>query len=139
MEIQFALDEQQIKDCFEVMVHLRPQYSQSAFVEQVQKQMQQGYQLAFVRHNNRVVAVSGFVIGEKLAWGKHVYIDDLVTDPQARSCGAGKALLDWIVEYGRGQQCQELHLDSGVQRFLAHKFYLREGMKIASHHFSRSL
>jgi len=32
----------------------------------------------------------------------------------------------------------QLHLDSGVQRYMAHKFYLREGFIIASHHFSIS-
>lgn len=35
-------------------------------------------------------------------------------------------------QHGEGY---ELHLDSGVQRYGAHRFYLRHGMDITSHHF----
>ncbi|WP_416308013.1 GNAT family N-acetyltransferase [Neptunicella sp. SCSIO 80796] len=139
MEICLAASRQQIQDCFAVMQHLRPQFEVDQFVEQVSQQMQQGYHLAFVSLNNQVVGAAGFVIGTKLAWGKHLYVDDLVTDPQVRSSGVGKALLDWLADFAMQHGCQQLHLDSGVQRFAAHKFYLREGMSIASHHFSKPL
>jgi len=33
----------------------------------------------------------------------------------------------------------QLHLDSGVQRFSAHRFYLSKRMEISSHHFSLKL
>jgi hypothetical protein len=32
-----------------------------------------------------------------------------------------------------------LHLDSGVRRFDAHRFYLNKRMNISSHHFSMVL
>jgi hypothetical protein len=38
--------------------------------------------------------------------------------------------------YALEQGCRQLELDSGVQRFGAHRFYLREGFDISSHHFS---
>ncbi|WP_448213937.1 GNAT family N-acetyltransferase [Colwellia sp. MEBiC06753] len=76
------------------------------------------------------------MIGEKLAWGKHIYIDDLVTNQQYRSTGVGTLLIDWLKQYAKAQGCQQLHLDSGEQRFAAHRFYLRHGFNIASHHFS---
>lgn len=139
MEINLAVSQQHIHDCFPVMQHLRPHFEMGTFTQQVNQQMQQGYQLVFASLNNQVVGVAGFVIGTKLAWGKHLYVDDLVIDPQVRSSGVGKALLDWMTDYALTQGCEQLHLDSGVQRFAAHKFYLREGMNIASHHFSKSL
>jgi GNAT superfamily N-acetyltransferase len=66
-------------------------------------------------------------------------VDDLVTDEQQRSQGDGKVMIDWLVEYARKNQCTELHLDSGVQRHEAHRFYLRERMDITCYHFRRSL
>ncbi|MGX1791676.1 hypothetical protein ACWIDW_01820 [Microbacterium sp. NPDC055312] len=36
-------------------------------------------------------------------------------------------------------RCRQLDLDSGVQRFDAHRFYLRERMNIDAHHFSQYL
>ena len=39
-------------------------------------------------------------------------------------------LVDWLVEYARAEGCDELHLNSRVQRFDAHRFYLNKRMSI---------
>ena len=67
------------------------------------------------------------------------FIDDLVTNADTRSKGHGRALLDWIGDYGRTRGCTSLHLDSGVQRHAAHRFYLRERMDIVFFHFRKML
>jgi hypothetical protein len=48
-------------------------------------------------------------------------------------------LFDWLVGEARAAGCQSLELDSGVQRFDAHRFYLRNRMAISSHHFRLAL
>ena len=55
------------------------------------------------------------------------------------SKGHGKALIDWLRDLARERGCTHLHLDSGTQRHRAHRFYLRQGMDIASFHFSEKL
>ena len=45
-------------------------------------------------------------------------------------------MMDWLKGHAREHGCGQIHLDSGIQRFPAHRFYLREGFNIASHHFS---
>ena len=40
------------------------------------------------------------------------------------------APMNWLVEYARGEGCDQFHLDSGVQRFAAHRFYLNRRMAI---------
>ena len=89
--------------------------------------------------DGRVLAVAGFRVAENLAWGRHLYVDDLVTAAAARSTGCGQELFDWLVRYAVEAGCGQLHLDSGVQRFDAHRFYLRNRMSITSHHFARTL
>lgn len=64
-----------------------------------------------------------------------LYVDDLVTDDTVRSKGYGKAMLDWLLSQARSEHCDTLELDSGVQRFDAHRFYLVHRMAIVSHHF----
>ena len=66
-------------------------------------------------------------------------MDDLVTDAADRSKGYGDAMLDWLTDYAKMQTCEYLNLDSGVQRFGAHRFYLRKRMDIVCHHFSLKL
>ncbi|MBU2898133.1 GNAT family N-acetyltransferase [Vibrio hepatarius] len=120
----------------EVLLQLRNNYNLDTLSAQVQKQQQNGFQVAYVKLRDEVIAVAGFCIGEKLAWGKYMYIDDLITNSAYRSRGAGKILLDWLKEHARENGCVQLHLDSGVQRYPAHRFYLCNGFNIASHHFS---
>jgi GNAT superfamily N-acetyltransferase len=69
-----------------------------------------------------VHTVAGYRVGENLAWGKFLYIDDLVTDDSERSRGCGRALLAWLREEAQRQGCAQLHLDSGKQRLDAHRF-----------------
>lgn len=137
-EILLAVSDDELAACFTVMVQLRPHISANEFVARIKEQMQHGFQLACMTET-KVVAVAGFRIGLNLAWGRHMYVDDLVTDEQARSHGYGKQLLDWLINYANAHACQQLHLDSGVQRFAAHKFYLNNNMFISSHHFTLDL
>lgn len=120
----------------EVLLQLRPQYDLQSLKNQIKKQQKSGYQIAYVKQGEEVICVAGFVMGEKLAWGKHIYIDDLVTSETHRSTGAGTALINWFKQFAKENGCHQLHLDSGITRFPAHRFYLRERFNIASHHFS---
>jgi GNAT superfamily N-acetyltransferase len=139
MLIQLAESDTQIERCFSVMTQLRPHLSQADFVDRVQQQRQTGYQLVFLEMENQVVAVAGFRISNNLAWGKFLYVDDLIVDKNKRSHGYGKQLFQWLVKYAQDRHCKQLHLDSGVQRFAAHKFYLQQNMNISSHHFSLTI
>ena len=130
-----ALTDAEIAACHPVMVQLRPHIPAEGFVEHIRRQMGGGYELAFVEHDGVAVAVAGFRELENLAWGRFVYVDDLVTDGRHRSAGYGSMLLEWLLGVARSRDCDALHLDSGVQRFDAHRFYLAHRMRISSHHF----
>ena len=135
MEILLARDDQEIQECYPVMAELRPHVSADDFLPRVRRQVQTaGYKLAYVR-DDEVKAVAGFRISECLAWGKFMYVDDLVSKSDDRSKGYGGALVDWLIEYARSQDCDQFHLDSGVQRFNAHRFYLMKRLLIEAHHF----
>ena len=120
----------------EVLAELRTHLSVAELLTRIHAQREHGYQIALALGDGEPLGAAGFVIGLKLAWGRHLYVDDLVTREQARSTGIGARLLDWLRVYALEQGCEQLHLDSGVQRFAAHRFYLRHGFQIASHHFS---
>ena len=135
LNISLAETELQIRSCWPVMAQLRGQLDEADFVRAVERQRAEGYRLAFIAEQGIVRSVAGFRIGHNLAWGRFLYIDDLVTDESARSTGLGGELFDWCVEFARREGCNQLHLDSGVQRFDAHRFYLQKRMRISSHHF----
>lgn len=136
MEVKIANTDEDLERVCPVLLQLRPQYeNNAALIAQIKSQQAEGYHVAYVEADGSVLCVAGFVICQKLAWQKHIYVDDLVTNEAHRSTGAGKCMIDWLKEHALQNGCKQLHLDSGVQRFAAHKFYLREGFSINSHHF----
>ena len=139
MRIALAVEDEEIRGCYAVMSELRPHVAAEDFLPRVRRQMEgAGYKLAYLSDGG-VRAVAGFRVSECLAWGKFVYVDDLVSKDGERSKGYGGRLFDWLVEYARGEGCDQFHLDSGVHRFGAHRFYLNRRMFIEAHHFSLKL
>ncbi|HET9856643.1 MAG TPA: GNAT family N-acetyltransferase [Chthoniobacterales bacterium] len=134
--IAIANTPEEIRRCHLVMRELRPLFREpKQFVERVLLQRKEGYQLAFLESEGEVCAVAGYRFLESLFSGKFLYVDDLVTRESDRSCGFGGQLLDWLVEQAREHGCENLELDSGVQRFDAHRFYFSKRMSISSYHF----
>ncbi len=139
MKIDLAESDAAIMACYPVMRELRERLDEKSFLARVRSQARSGYRLACLTDEGRVRAVAGFRLSENLAWGLHLYVDDLVTDPSLRSRGYGASLLGWLAEFARAEGCGELHLDSGTHRTDAHRFYRREGLEASSLHFRRVL
>lgn len=122
---------------FRVMKQLRTHLDEAQFLDQVKRQQaSQAYNIAAAHDSSGTVrCVAGYRFSETLAWGKFLYVDDLVTDQEARCSQFGKQMMEWLLEEARVNSCRQLHLDSGVQRHGAHRFYLRERMDITCFHF----
>jgi GNAT superfamily N-acetyltransferase len=134
--VEHADTDEAILACYDVMAELRPHVAREDFLATVRAMQADGLRLACIRAGGRVVAVAGYRISTNLFCGRHLYVDDLVTVEDERSKGHGKALLGWLREQAVTNDCDVFHLDSGVQRKRAHAFYQREGMELASYHFS---
>jgi GNAT superfamily N-acetyltransferase len=138
--IELARTDQAIARCYPLMRELRTHLTTTKeFVERVRKQAAEGYLLTYLEMNNQVRAVAGYRYMNNLFSGRLLYVDDLVTLERDRSHGFGGLLFDWLVAQAREQNCDTFELDSGVQRFAAHRFYLRKRMDIESHHFRLKL
>ncbi len=120
----------------DVMRQLRTAIAPEAYLPTIRRMQAEGYRLAALRDEAGLVrAVAGFRCFEMLYVGRLMYVDDLSTDASSRSRGHGRALLEWLKGEARAQGCAQLHLDSGVQREQAHRFYFREGMAVNCFHF----
>jgi GNAT superfamily N-acetyltransferase len=135
-----AVTDEEIIQTRDVMLQLRPAVPVDAYLPSVRRMMaSDGYRLAAVVEQGVVQAVAGYRFMEMLYCGKILYVDDLNTDPECRSKGYGKLLLDWLKKEAKSNGCRELHLDSGVQREQTHRFYFRERLTINCYHFRVSL
>jgi GNAT superfamily N-acetyltransferase len=135
MTIALAQTDDEIARCFFVMSQLRPSLLETDFLARIRRMQQEGFYLAFLDDAGAVRAVAGYRFYDKLHSGRNLYVDDLVTDSDDRSRGYGSKLLAWLTDEARTHGCVQLELDSGVQRFDAHRFYFRERMHVSAYHF----
>ncbi|MDQ3280419.1 MAG: GNAT family N-acetyltransferase [Acidobacteriota bacterium] len=135
IKIAVATTDDEILACYEVLRQLRPKLDRSTFVDDVRRMQRGGYVLASLLAPE-VRAVAGYRFFEMFAFGGTLYVDDLVTDAEARSSGYGKALLQWLKDEAIRAGCRFLTLDSGLKRLRAHEFYRREGLEAIGLHFA---
>ncbi len=64
--------------------------SEEGFVARVRLQEQSGYHLALVEDDGVIVAMAGFRTGENFAWGRFLYVDDLIATENRRSRGTAR-------------------------------------------------
>lgn len=137
--IEEIRSERDLRRAFLVIQELRKHLDEDEFVARVRRQACDGYRIAVLTVDGGVVAVAGFRMSESLAWGRYLYVDDLVTTERVRSMRYGAALLDWLENKARKEGCREVHLDSGTQRAKAHAFYARQGYVAPATHFVKKI
>jgi GNAT superfamily N-acetyltransferase len=76
---------------------------------------------------------------ESVRFGRRAWIEDLAVDPEQRSRGLGRALLDRAKAWAREHGASHLELDSAFPRTDAHRFYEREGAAYKSVSFGWEL
>ena len=135
--VKTVVTEQDILKCRRAIQALRPTISDDIYLEVAQKTLADNRQFVFVEENNEAAAVAVFETGYNLFRGKYIYIDDLSTLPEYRGNGYAGILLDWIIDYAKIENFDEIHLDSGVNaaRTDAHRLYLNKRFQISSLHF----
>jgi GNAT superfamily N-acetyltransferase len=126
------------------LLELRPDRGPTeALISAADRQRAAGYRLvaSFEDGEDDAAGVAGFRLAENLAWGRHLYVDDLSTRADRRGRGHGGALMRWLGREACRAGCAQLHLDSGVgpDRQDAHRLYFNAGLRIASYHFARAV
>ena len=130
-----------IRRVYPVMAALRTHIkSADDFLARVRRQQAgSGWRLIYVEDAGAPVAAAGFRISEWLAWGKALYVDDLICLESHRGQGFAEALMAWMEDLARKEGCAQFHLDSGTHRLAAHRFYHRLKLGITSFHFQKNL
>ena len=141
MIVKLAETDADIVRVHPVMRELRPHVkSADDFLARVRRQQAgAGWRLIYVEDAGMPVAAAGFRVSEWLAWGKALYVDDLICLESHRGRGFAEALMRWMEELARAEACSEFHLDSGTHRLGAHRFYHRLKLAITSFHFQKKL
>jgi GNAT superfamily N-acetyltransferase len=111
-------------EAYPVMKQLRTHLSQERFLELTREAtVSEGYKLAALYEERKIMAVTGFMPMITLYNGKAIWVCDLVTDSSVRSKGYGEKLLNYVETWAKNNGYDIISLSSGLQRLDAHRFY----------------
>ncbi|MEM0947474.1 MAG: GNAT family N-acetyltransferase [Pseudomonadota bacterium] len=113
---------------------LRNKVDEPTFDRRLARAAAKGYKVIVARKDNQVIGALGYRVVDDLCWGRSLFIDDLVVDPDHRSEGIGAALLKRAKDIAAGT-CDHLRLSSGLVRTDAHRFYEAHGIVRSSYQF----
>lgn len=82
---------------------------------------------------------SAYLDLDSVRFGRRCWVEDLAVDPDQRSAGIGKALLDAAKAWARERGATHLELDTGLARTDAQRFYEREQPVAKSYSYSWAL
>lgn len=106
------------------MRELRGHLSEDRWLELTEVLEPEGYRLLALEDDDGTIqALAGIRVATNLYYGKHVWVDELVTASAARSSGHGRALLGHVEQLAVSEGCEMVGLSSGIKRVDAHRFY----------------
>ena len=92
------------------------------------------------------IYLKGEVIGTFGLWfmtrhyaGKSCEADHVFIKPEYQNRGFGKEIFEYIFDYAKSKGCEMQELNSYVQNFKSHKFYMNLGYVIKGYHFLKKL
>lgn len=137
--IDLQPDDERLDEVWLVMRWLRDHLDADALQSRYAAGYPDGYRLTAGYDEGCCIAVAGWRITTTFAHGRFMYVDDLVVDPTVRRRGYGAELLAALETRAGTAGCEQVRLDSGVQRHEAHRFYFRHGYRIASYAFAKDV
>lgn len=138
--VKELLNKEELLKGFPVMKQLRTHLVEETYLNLIEDMKKEGYKIFALYVDEEVVSVAGVIKLTNLYYGKHVWINDLVTDVNQRSKKYGQTLLSFINKWAKENGCDVVALSSGLQRVEAHKFYeFKMGFDKTSYVFKKQL
>lgn len=138
--VKELVNNEELLKAFPVMKQLRTHLIEETYLNLILDMKKEGYKIFALYVDEEIVAVAGVIKLTNIYYGKHVWVNDLVTDINKRSNKYGQILLSFINKWAKENGCNVVALSSGLQRLEAHNFYeLKMGFDKVSYVFKKQL
>lgn len=131
MKIHIAKTPSDLEKLYPLLAELRTHLTYESFLDiyhHAHKNDQ--YELVGFFEEDNVIALIGYRVLYDFVRGRHLYIDDLITNEIVRSQGLGAKVLEFAEEKARELKCTGgLRLCAGIENAGGIKFYEKNGWK----------
>ncbi len=139
-EIKIIDTTEELALCYPLMKQLRINLTREDFLNVYQEaHARENYVLVAAKNLGQIVGLMGYRFLHDFVHGKHLYIDDLVTDEQHRSKGIGAELLKYAESVASANNCKGMRLCTGIENSKGMKFYQTQGWALRAHAYKKKL
>ncbi len=139
MQLKEIFTPEEMLEHLSLVQQLYPDLTKQKYATMLRDMIPNNYSQVVVFENEKAIALSGIWVNTKLWTGKYIELDNVVTDKNHRSKGAGKMINDFAAEKAKQLGCTCIVLDAFVDNRDAHRFYFRDGYVIRGFHFLKFL
>lgn len=93
-----------------------------------------GYQCIGVYDKSKLIGICGFWLLNKLYAGKHVEPDNVYVEPEYRSQGIGKLMMNWLFDYAVQIGCEGAEVNCYAKNTKGKKFWESQGFNALGYH-----
>ena len=141
MPITFKIiDPAQINSIIPLVLKLTNNKTTEAVLKQRFAEMvTQNYECSAIYDGEKLIGIAGLWYSTRHYSGRSVELDHVYIDDSYRRKGLGKQFMKCIYDYVAQKGYQSVELNTYVQNYLSHKFYMNEGFEILGYHFLKKL
>ena len=99
----------------------------------------QNYECFGIYNEGKQIGIFGLWFMTRHYCGRSCEADHIYIDEKYQGKGVGKALFKFIHEYASSRDCETVELNSYVENYGSHKFYMNLGYVIRGYHFLKKL
>ncbi|WP_084519494.1 GNAT family N-acetyltransferase [Christiangramia echinicola] len=113
--------------------------SEEILKERLLEMFDQNYECFGIYLENRLIGVFGLWFMTRHYAGRSCEVDHIFIEEELQGKGIGKSLFEFIHQYAASKDCETIELNSYVENFGSHKFYMNLGYIIRGYHFLKKL
>lgn len=107
--------------------------------ERLLEMFDQNYECFGIYKSGKLVGVFGLWFMTRHYAGRSCEVDHIYIEDELQGNGVGRQLFNFIEKYAMSKKCETLELNSYVENFRSHKFYMNLGFVIRGYHFLKKL
>lgn len=115
------------------------QVDEALLTSRFKEMLNMNYECFGVYNQGEIIGVFGLWFMTRHYAGKSCEPDHVFIKPQFQNKGLGKQIFEFIFDYARKKGCETSELNSYVQNYKSHKFYMNHGYDIKGYHFLKKL
>ncbi len=115
------------------------QTEESLLRSRMGEMFEQNYECFAIYLNEEVIGTFGLWFMTRHYAGKSCEVDHVFVKPKYQNRGFGREIFEYIFNYSKEKGCETNELNSYVQNFKSHKFYMNLDYVIKGYHFLKKL